>query len=115
MAWLCPTGVRRSDEEKSVHYVLFIRTDHTPDAALGHYLAHVGPTLDAFDGRLLAFGAPTRLEGSSAYTKTALVGFPSERSARDWYASPAYQELAAWRVGVMGREVDVQLVAGLPG
>ncbi|MFJ8162165.1 DUF1330 domain-containing protein [Streptomyces sp. NPDC096136] len=98
-----------------MHYVLFIRTDHTPDAALGHYLAHVGPTLDAFDGRLLAFDAPARLEGPSTYTKTALVGFPTERAARDWYASPAYRELAAWRIETMGHEVDVQLLAGLPG
>ncbi|MFD8141820.1 DUF1330 domain-containing protein [Streptomyces sp. NPDC059708] len=97
-----------------MHYVLFIRTDNTPDAALGHYLTHVGPTLDAFGGRLLAFDAPTRLEGASAYTKTALVGFPTEESARGWYASPAYQELVAWRVETMDHEVDVQLVAGLP-
>ncbi|WP_438317563.1 DUF1330 domain-containing protein [Streptomyces sp. HUAS TT3] len=97
-----------------MHYVLFARTDDTPDSALGHYLTHVGPTLDAFGGRLLAFDSPARLEGPSTFTKTALVAFPTDRSARDWYTSPAYQELVAWRVRTMGHEVDVHLVAGLP-
>ncbi|GAA2440619.1 hypothetical protein GCM10010191_65670 [Actinomadura vinacea] len=96
-----------------MHYVLFVRTDATPDAELGRYLAGVGATLAEHDGQLLAFGAPARLEGPVEYTKMALVAFPSEQAARGWYASDGYQELADWRVQVMGHPVDVNLLAGL--
>ncbi|MDI2127557.1 DUF1330 domain-containing protein [Yinghuangia seranimata] len=96
-----------------MHYVLFVRTDTTPDADLGHYLANVGATLAEHEGRLLAFGAPERLEGGVDYTRMALVAFPSADAARAWYASDAYQELAGWRVETMGHPVDVNLVAGL--
>ncbi|WP_267883117.1 MULTISPECIES: hypothetical protein [Streptomyces] len=40
-----------------MHYVVITRTDHTPDAELGHYLANVGATMEPFRGRLLAFAA----------------------------------------------------------
>ncbi|WP_406204685.1 DUF1330 domain-containing protein [Kitasatospora sp. NBC_01560] len=96
-----------------MHYVVIVRTDDTPDSALGHYLANVGATLDAHQGRLLAFDAPAKLEGTVPYTRTAVLEFPTEAAARGWYDSPAYQELAAWRIATMGRPVDINLVAGL--
>ncbi|WP_045303975.1 DUF1330 domain-containing protein [Saccharothrix sp. ST-888] len=98
-----------------MHYVIFVRTDHTPDADLGHYLANVGATLEPFHGRLLAFDAPARLEGETAHSRIAILEFPAEEDARGWYHSPAYQELVAWRTGVLGRPVDVGLLKGLAG
>ena len=95
-----------------MHYAVFTRTDHTPDESLGHYLANVGATLDAAGGRLLAFGAPTVLEGATQHTKVALLEFPDEQAARTWYASDAYQQLVAWRTEVMGHPVDLDLIAG---
>ncbi|WP_410657675.1 DUF1330 domain-containing protein [Amycolatopsis sp. lyj-112] len=96
-----------------MHYVVIVRTDDTPDSDLGNYLANVGATLEPFSGDLLAFASPERLEGTVAYTKTAVLSFPSEQDARGWYDSPAYQELAAWRIGVMGHQVEFNLVPGL--
>ncbi|WP_280233454.1 DUF1330 domain-containing protein [Nocardia cyriacigeorgica] len=96
-----------------MNYVVITRTDATQDSELGHYLANVGATLTPFDGRLLAFAAPEKLEGTAAYTKTAVLEFPSEQSAREWYESAAYQELATWRIGIMGHPVDFSLVPGL--
>ncbi|WP_405616801.1 DUF1330 domain-containing protein [Streptomyces sp. NBC_01511] len=96
-----------------MHYVVFVRTDDTPDSDLGHYLANVGATIESHGGRLLAFGAPTRLEGAVEYTKTAILEFPSEAEARGWYDSPGYQELVASRVAAMGKPVDVNLLGGL--
>ncbi|RBQ15804.1 DUF1330 domain-containing protein [Spongiactinospora rosea] len=100
---------------QDMHYVVFVRTDNTPDSDLGHYLANVGATLEPFDGELLAFAAPERLEGRADYTKTAIVRFPTEQAARGWYASPQYQELVDWRASIMGHPVDVNLVAGITG
>ncbi|MEU9076161.1 DUF1330 domain-containing protein [Kitasatospora sp. NPDC004745] len=98
-----------------MHYVVITRTDLTPDAALGHYLANVGATMEPYRGRLLAFGAPARLEGDTAYTRTAILEFPTEADAHGWYGSPAYQALAAWRIETMGHPVTVAAVAGLTG
>ncbi|KAA2263375.1 DUF1330 domain-containing protein [Solihabitans fulvus] len=95
-----------------MHYVVIVRTDSTQDSELGHYLANVGATLEPFEGQLLAFAAPERLEGTVDYTKTAVLAFPSEQTARGWYTSPAYQDLAAWRVATMGHPVELSLVPG---
>ncbi|AUG75027.1 hypothetical protein CFP65_0041 [Kitasatospora sp. MMS16-BH015] len=95
-----------------MHYVIFTRTDQTPDAELGHYLANVGATLDPFYGRLLTFGEPERLEGETRYTRTALLEFPTEDDARAWYRSPAYQELVHWRTQALGHSVDINLLTG---
>ncbi|SHF63133.1 DUF1330 domain-containing protein [Streptoalloteichus hindustanus] len=96
-----------------MHYVVIVRTDDTPDSDLGHYLAHVGATLEPFEGQLLAFARPERLEGTVDYTKTAVLSFPTEEQARGWYASPAYQDLVAWRIATMGHPVEFNLVPGL--
>ncbi|MFD0397613.1 DUF1330 domain-containing protein [Kitasatospora sp. NPDC127121] len=97
-----------------MHYVLITRTDHTPDAALGHYLANVGATMEPYQGRLLAFDTPARLEGETAYTKTAILEFPTAADADGWYHSPAYQALATWRITTMGHPVTITTVPGLP-
>ncbi|SOB81510.1 DUF1330 domain-containing protein [Streptomyces sp. 1331.2] len=96
-----------------MHYIVITRTDHTSDAELGHYLANVGATMEPFRGRLLAFGAPARLEGETAYTKTAILEFPAEADADGWYHSPAYQALAEWRIATMGHPVTIASVSGL--
>ncbi|GAA0934455.1 DUF1330 domain-containing protein [Nonomuraea longicatena] len=98
-----------------MHYVVIVRTDATPDSDLGHYLANVGATLELFNGDLLAFTAPERLEGRVDYTRTAILRFPTEQAARGWYDSPQYQELADWRISTMGHPVDINLVPGLSG
>ncbi|MFD7589797.1 DUF1330 domain-containing protein [Kitasatospora sp. NPDC059811] len=97
-----------------MHYVLITRTDHSPDAALGHYLANVGATMEPYQGRLLAFDTPARLEGETAYTKTAILEFPTAADADGWYHSPAYQALATWRITTMGHPVTITTVPGLP-
>ncbi|PSK98851.1 uncharacterized protein (DUF1330 family) [Murinocardiopsis flavida] len=96
-----------------MHYIVIVRTDTVPDSDLGHYLANVGDTLARHNGRLLAFGAPSRLEGGVAYTKTAVIEFDSEAAATGWYHSDAYQDLASWRIQTLGHEVDINLVPGL--
>ncbi|WP_051710963.1 DUF1330 domain-containing protein [Streptomyces sp. NRRL S-350] len=98
-----------------MHYIVITRTDSTPDAALGHYLANVGATMEPYQGRLLAFDAPARLEGDTGHTKTAILEFPTEADAHGWYHSPAYQALAAWRIDTMGHPVTISALPGLPG
>ncbi|MGW1198391.1 DUF1330 domain-containing protein [Streptomyces sp. NPDC002536] len=96
-----------------LHYVIITRTDDTPDSALAPYLANVGATLEPYQGRLLAFGQPQRLEGTGKLTRTAILEFPSEDASRGWYESAAYQELAIWRIETMGGPVEFNLVSGM--
>ncbi|MEV0624050.1 DUF1330 domain-containing protein [Nonomuraea sp. NPDC050404] len=97
-----------------LHYVVITRIDDTPDSDLGHYLANVGASMTPYGGRLLAFGTPQRLEGDTKITKTAILEFPSDESARNWYESAVYQNLAAWRIATIGGPVDFNLVSGVP-
>lgn len=51
-----------------------------------------------FPGSILAVEeSPQVLEGEWPYTRTVLMRFPDEASARNWYESPQYQELAKLR------------------
>jgi uncharacterized protein (DUF1330 family) len=56
-------------------------------------------TLAPFGGRLVSFGAPIvpmeGMEGSTA--RAAIVVFPSVRAAQEWFASPAYRQIAPLR------------------
>ena len=67
-----------------------------------------------FQGRLLAVDeAPQVLEGDWSATRVVLMSFPDEAAFRDWYGSPAYQEIARHRHD--GSTGVVLLTKGLPG
>ena len=65
-----------------------------------------------FDGRLLAADQhPVALEGGWDRDKVVVMSFPSETSARNFLASPAYQEIAGDRIA--GADAIGLLVHGL--
>jgi len=62
------------------------------------YLDGADPLLDRFGGEVLAVDeAPTVLEGEWSGTRTVLLRFPDEETAKAWYHSPEYQALARHR------------------
>ena len=62
------------------------------------YLARTDDVLETHGGVVLAVDEDvTVLEGTWAGTRTVLIRFPSEESARAWYESPEYQTIAAHR------------------
>jgi uncharacterized protein (DUF1330 family) len=61
------------------------------------YLERIQATLDPFGGKFLVHGTQVEvLEGAWPGT-LVLIEFPSIDAAREWYASPAYQEILRLR------------------
>jgi uncharacterized protein (DUF1330 family) len=62
-----------------------------------HYIESIESTFSPFGGEWVIHGAdPTVLEGEFT-ADIVVIGFPSVEDARDWYESPAYQELSDLR------------------
>jgi uncharacterized protein (DUF1330 family) len=79
------------------------------------YLDGTDPLLARYGAEVLAVDeAPVVLEGHWPGTRTVLIAFPDEASARAWYDSPEYQAIAQHRfraasadaVFVSGRTAD---------
>ncbi len=61
------------------------------------YLARIDATLEPYDGEWVVHGIrPEVIEGQLP-GDVIIIGFPSVQAARDWYFSPAYQEILALR------------------
>ena len=71
---------------------------HDP-AGFQPYHEQFQATLTPFGGRLVSFGAAiVPLEGMDGSTaRAAIVVFPSLQAGRDWFGSPAYQQIAPLR------------------
>jgi uncharacterized protein (DUF1330 family) len=66
---------------------------------IADYLRRIDATLDPFGGRFLVHGG--RIHPLEGQFDAALVvlEFPGLDAARDWYHSPAYQEILPLRTG----------------
>ena len=76
------------------------------------YMERIESTFEPFGGEWVVHGAiPEVLEGPWS-ADLVIIGFPSLAAARDWYASPAYQEILDLR----GEHSDsrVLLLEGVP-
>lgn len=83
--------------EAPAYAVAYLReVDFGP--ALVAYLEKIDATLDAFEGRFLVHGGELQpIEGQWDGT-LIVIQFPTRAAARDWYASPAYQEILPLRL-----------------
>ncbi|MGX2994961.1 DUF1330 domain-containing protein [Streptomyces sp. JNUCC 64] len=70
------------------------RADRAPDMhEVADYIELIQATMDPFEGRFLVHGVdPEVLEGPWP-GGVVMIGFPDRDTAREWYASPAYQEI----------------------
>lgn len=65
--------------------------------AIIDYLQRIDATLAPYDGHFVVHGGDLEtLEGDWA-GDVVMIEFPSRAAARDWYDSPAYQEILALR------------------
>lgn len=93
-------------------YVIFIREQTHDPAELEAYVKAAGPALEGVSFKALAaYGRQEVLEGP-APEGVAIAEFPSLEAARQWYASPAYQQAAAHRF--KGATYRGLIVEGLP-
>ncbi|MDA3935695.1 MAG: DUF1330 domain-containing protein [Actinomycetota bacterium] len=83
---------------------------HDPEG-YERYLAGTGPLLERYQATVLAVDeAPAVLEGEWPATRTVLLRFPDEESAKAWYGCPEYQALAQRRHA--SSSGDAVLIAG---
>lgn len=62
------------------------------------YLEKSGPSLEAYNGRVLAFDEDTTaIEGEADYPRTVIVSFESVDQFHRWYNSREYQAAKAER------------------
>ncbi|WP_433762755.1 DUF1330 domain-containing protein [Brucella anthropi] len=75
------------------------------------YLKAIDGTLAPFDGHFIIHGGPKdELEGLSP-DDLIVIAFPDLATARNWYASPAYQAIIEWHR--QGSEGEVFLIDGV--
>ncbi len=93
--------------------VLAIAQGRVNDRALmDEYVALAIPTVEAHDGKVLAFDeAPTLIEGTTDYPRTVVLEFESEQAFYRWYDSPEYR--AARPLREKAAEGTFTLVQGL--
>ncbi|MBZ4319605.1 DUF1330 domain-containing protein [Streptomyces huiliensis] len=85
-----------------------------PHADVVAYVERIQDTLDPFGGRFVVHGGEPDVREGAWEGDLVLIEFPDLERAREWYDSPAYQELIPLRTPhVVG---DVLLAAGVgPG
>ena len=88
---------------------------HTPATThldvLG-YMERIQDTLDPYGGRFLIHGGRVDVREGSWSGDIVLIGFRTPADARDWYDSPAYQQIKDLRTDHI--DGDVLLVEGVP-
>ncbi|MEV0842768.1 DUF1330 domain-containing protein [Actinocatenispora sera] len=76
------------------------------------YLERIQGTLDPYGGRFLIHGGRVEVKEGGWSGDVILIGFPTAQHARDWYDSPAYQQIKHLRGDHIGG--DVLIIEGEP-
>ncbi|MFC3455855.1 DUF1330 domain-containing protein [Amycolatopsis speibonae] len=73
--------------------IAHLRPTGAPTEEVFEYLERIQATLDPFGGEFLVHGAEVEALEGEWPGALVMIGFPSLAVAREWYASPAYQEI----------------------
>ena len=76
------------------------------------YLKRIDSTLTPYGGRFIVHGDPVEVIEGDWPGYLIVIAFPDRRNAREWYASPAYQEILSLRTE--NSDSDVVFVNGVP-
>lgn len=68
------------------------------NAEIAEYLLKIDDTLSPFSGRFLVHNKVPEVMDGEFVGVIVVIEFPDVESARDWYASDAYQEIADLRI-----------------
>ncbi len=92
-------------------YLIAICRSVTDPRRVADYFARVASTFASVDANPLSVYAPFEvLEATGPVEGVVLFEFPSVEAARNWYSSPAYQDVKRLREGA--GEFDVMVVEG---
>ncbi|MFI0814789.1 DUF1330 domain-containing protein [Streptomyces sp. NPDC021098] len=92
-------------------YALAHLRGRSPHPDIVTYLERIQATLDPFHGRFVIHGGPAEVVEGAWPGSVVLIGFPDVARAREWYASPAYQDILSLRTDHI--DGDVILVEGV--
>jgi uncharacterized protein (DUF1330 family) len=76
------------------------------------YLERIESTFEPQGGEWVVHGSRPEVVEGTWTGDLVIIGFPSPAAARDWYASPAYQEILGLRAD--HSDSQVLLVEGVP-
>ncbi|MFJ3308803.1 DUF1330 domain-containing protein [Streptomyces sp. NPDC086549] len=93
-------------------YAIAHLQEATPHPEIAEYMERIGATLEPYGGRFLVHGTQHEVKEGSWPGHVVVIGFPGIDEARNWWDSPAYQEIAPLRSRHI--EGDIVLVAGVP-
>ena len=82
-----------------------------PHPDIIEYLERIQATLDPFGGRFVIHGPPAEILEGEWPGSMVLIEFPDMNRARDWYHSPAYQEILSLRADHI--DGDLLLIEGV--
>ncbi|MEU6785162.1 DUF1330 domain-containing protein [Nonomuraea angiospora] len=77
----------------SAYALAHLRPSAEPHEEVFQYMERIQATLDPFGGRFAVHGAPVEVREGEWPGGLVIIEFPSIEQARDWYDSPAYQEI----------------------
>lgn len=93
-------------------YLIGTLRDVSYNEELQRYVSEIQATLIPYGGHFIVRGsAPEMLEGTWSAEGVVIIEFPSVLNARQWYASPAYQEIRELRT--RNATCDLSIVEGL--
>ncbi|QSN64481.1 DUF1330 domain-containing protein [Caballeronia sp. M1242] len=78
-------------------YIVFTRESTQDQRELDEYQSKVGETLQGHPVKVLAAYGPQQVLEGDAPEGVVIVEFPSTAAAREWYDSPAYQQVPQHR------------------
>lgn len=78
---------------------------------LAEYSAQAVPTVLKYQGKFIAKGNAESLHGNQAFANKAIIEFPSQQHAIDWYNSEEYQALIPLRSQAL--DCQFHLASGL--
>lgn len=93
-------------------YAIAHLQESAPHPEVAEYIGRISGTFAPYGGQYLVHGTQHEVKEGSWPGHVVLIGFPGIDEARDWWASPAYQEIAPLRSRHIGS--DIILVEGVP-
>lgn len=92
-------------------YVIAHLQEAAPHLEIAEYIERISGTFAPYGGRFLVHATQHEVKEGSWPGHVVMIGFPGIDEARDWWASPAYQEIAPLRSRHV--EGDIILVEGV--
>jgi uncharacterized protein (DUF1330 family) len=84
-----------------MHSLVIVAFNILKEEKFKEYSAAAAPTVASFGGEFIAKGKPTQLHGDNTFAITAVIKFPDNESAKNWYNSNEYQQIIPLRSEAM--------------